>query len=361
MTLAGLDVLAAENAAHWRAMPVSRLLDGGMQYADVVSLEGATSEGKAWDVTLERTGLRRLDRAGAASSAGHRVTAAGEYRAAAAAFAFAQMAINTDTARKLELYEGFVGAVREAGRLAPRAVNRIELPFQNGALVGWQVQPVGDTSRGTVIVFGGQSGWGATYLRYADALGDRGLTTILAEGPGQGETRMRHHVYLDVDVTAAYGEFVAYARTLDSGPVGLWGNSMGGLYAALTAAANSEVDAVCINGGLAERHLMEFRAFREQAGAMLGSEDASAIEENFRRLRFDAGRHRIECPVLVVHGGADPLVRLEDQQPFLEAARSEATLKVWDDGNHTIYNHSDERNNVVTDWFADQFSAGTAR
>ena len=62
---------------------------------------------------------------------------------------------------------------------------------------------------------------------------------------------------------------------------------------------------------------------------MLGSADLDAVA-NFVRMRFDARRDRIGCPLLVIHGGADPLIKLADQQPFLDAAPTAlGTLKVW--------------------------------
>ncbi|MGY2487996.1 serine aminopeptidase domain-containing protein [Cupriavidus sp. CP313] len=63
-----------------------------------------------------------------------------------------------------------------------------------------------------------------------------------------------------------------------------------------------------------------------------------------------------KSPVIVLHGGADPLVKLEDQQPFLDAALTDdVTLRIWPDGEHTIYNHAAERTALVADWFADRF------
>ncbi|MFF2114611.1 hypothetical protein [Rhodococcus koreensis] len=52
--------LSAENAAHRRAMPTTRLLDGGMLHADVILLEQAIVAGDRWDVAAERLGEHRL-------------------------------------------------------------------------------------------------------------------------------------------------------------------------------------------------------------------------------------------------------------------------------------------------------------
>ncbi|MGH3585618.1 MAG: alpha/beta hydrolase family protein, partial [Pseudonocardia sp.] len=160
---------------------------------------------------------------------------------------------------------------------------------------------------------------------------------------------------LDVDVRAAYSALVTYVRDRgELGPrVGLWGNSFGGLFAATTAASDPRVAAVCVNGAPARPRLLDFRTFAEQAGAMLGTTDPAAIQRNFDRLAH-TDTDRIGCPLLVLHGGADPLITPADQQPFLDAAtHPSTTLRTWKDGEHTMYNHADERTAYVADWFAD--------
>ncbi|MGV9711878.1 alpha/beta hydrolase family protein [Gordonia sp. NPDC003424] len=346
--------MSAASTAHWRAMSTTRLLDCGMVYADVMTLEREAAAGRAWDDVCEALGQAHLDAAEGAVGQGRTITAARRFRAAAAGFLFAQMAFNFDDARKIALYGRFSHCVGRLATVCPNPMERIELPFGAGRLVGWYTAPKDQPILGTVVVFGGQSGWGATYLRNADALAQRGIGTVLAEGPGQGETRMRFGIHLDVDVAAAYGEFVGYAAERTQRPVGVWGNSVGGLFAALTAACDDRVAACCVNGGFAAARLLPFRTFAEQAGAMLGTADPDAIEANFARLRFDPADQHIDAPLLVLHGGADPLVALPDQQPFLDGA-GDATLKVWPDGDHTIYNHGDERNDYVADWFLDVF------
>ena len=330
-----------------RAMPPTRLVDGGMDYADVLGLQARTAAGQAWDEAAEELADARLARDPA-----NTVTALEELRYAAADLLFAQMAYNFDVPRKIALYDRFTAVVARAAELASPPWERLALPFGGGTLSGWLVRPAGPVA-GTVVVFGGQSGWGATYLPIADALARRGLAALLAEGPGQGETRMHGGILLDVDVRAAYSTFVSHASTLGS-RVGLWGNSMGGLYAATTAASDPRVTAVCVNGAPATPRLLGFRTFDEQACAMLGTDDHQAVQENFDRLALQP-EDRIPGALLVLHGDDDPIVRLAEQKPFLAAADGIAALKRWPDGEHTIYNHAAERTAYVADWFADRF------
>ena len=345
-------------AAQWRSMTPARMFDYGVPPDDITRMQAMTAEGTAWDAAAESLAEAQEHRARQALSDGHPATAVEAYRAAAANLIFAQMAFNDDTPRKRQLYERLSSVLSTVSGILGDRFEKLELGFGSQYLVGWLVRPPEGDALGTVVAFGGQSGWGAAYWRHADALAARGLATILAEGPGQGETRLRHRVFLDVDVAAAYGRYVDFVhenRSLGS-VAGIFGNSLGGLYAALTAVADRRVRACCVNGAPARPALLGHRGFDEQAAAMLGTHDNNRIAANFRRLTFDPSRAHIGCPLLVLHGGHDVLFGLDAQRPFLEGAGADKTLRVWPDGDHTIYNHCQERTSFVADWFADKLA-----
>ncbi|WP_238558509.1 alpha/beta hydrolase family protein [Paraburkholderia phenoliruptrix] len=329
-----------------------------MDYADATELYARTTAGEEWDEVSEALANVRLAQALSAVAAGNTLTAREAQAMAIGDLLFAQMAFSFDCDRKKVLYQRLVEATTTLSHWSDGEIQRVEIPFESSKMIGWLVRPQAIPTRGTVLVFGGQSGWGIAYLSLARALARRGLATLLAEGPGQGETRLTQRVFLDVDVPSAYSRFVTFILSDSSlGEVGIWGNSMGGLWAASTAAVDDRIRACCINGAAAKATVMPFRTFIEQAAAMLGSSDDSAIAENFKRMSFDPALQKISCPLLVLHGGADPLVNLEDQRPFIEAGPAcDSTLKVWPDGLHTIYNHSAERSAFVADWFVSRLA-----
>jgi hypothetical protein len=237
------EELSPEVLALYQAMPMTRLLDCGMDYAD-------TRRGIAWDEAAERLAQEQLARAEAALRKGHHITAREAFKFAAANFVFAQMAFDSDVPRKRALYKQLTSAVARAGTLYQPPIERVEIPFVSGRLVGWLVLPERGRAAATVIILGGMSSWGAAYLLFADALVRRGMAALLAEGPGQGETRLKYGLYLDGDVASTLSRFVDYigadARLGEA--IGIWGNSFGGLFAARTAAHDSRVRACCING-----------------------------------------------------------------------------------------------------------------
>jgi len=351
-----LETLDPAVAAQHRAMPYTRLVDCGMNSADARALLNDTAAGRPWSAAAVELAERRTQNADRAEAAGHGVTALQCARWAAAAELFAQMAENDDTPLKRALYRRYVEATARVARLTGPAMQRIEVPYREGRLVGWVRLPPNGIAQATVVVWGGLSGWGAAYLNTADALTARGLACVLAEGPGQGEPRIHDCLHLDEYVAEGFARFL---DAIDGHPklgerIGVQGNSFGGLFAAHLAAGDSRVGACVVNGAPAAPQLPPFRTARAQFAAAIGTDESDRLTDVLDALRFDPERHRINCPVLVLHGGADPL--LPDpalQEPFARAAGSLGQLRIWPDGEHTIYNHGAERDAYVADWFYD--------
>lgn len=350
--------VSAETLALQRAMPVTRLLDCGMDYADAASLFQRTTAGERWDEVAEDLAVRQFARAADARDAGFFVTAREAQASGIACLVFAQMAFNFDVARKRSLYGRIQTAGQALAEISDLALERVLLPHAGSNLVGWLVQPPERETGACIVLFGGQSGWGLAYLPIARALATRGIATLLAEGPGQGETRLDHRLYVDIDVPAAYQAFVAYLdQHRHFASIGIWGNSFGGLWAAKTAALEPKVKACCINGCIAFPSILPFRMAAEQSRAMLGKDDDRAVQSNFDRMRWRPKEDRIHCPLLVLHGGNDRMIQLSDQQPFLDSAETnDVTLRTWPDGEHTIYNHAAERTALVADWFVERLT-----
>ena len=341
-----------------RAMPVTRLLDCGMDHADAMALHTRTSAGEPWDVAAEALADAQLARAAQAAEAGHRVTAADAQAMAIANLLFAQMAFNHDVPRKRALYARLVDASHGLARWSDKRIERVEVPFGDAhpdRLAG----PAADRSR-------------TRHRRPVRRPERLGLRVLADRARTRGARRPRCSLKARARRSSNSGSSSTSTCAPRTGvssmrsptacpPIGIWGNSIGGLWAAATAASDQRIAACCVNGALAAPTLLPFRTFVEQAAAMLGNDDPDAVTANFARMRFSSERDRIACPLLVLHGGDDPLIRLDDQQPFLDAATSgDATLRVWPDGEHTIYNHASERTAFVCDWFVERFARAAA-
>lgn len=346
---------AKQRAALLRSMSLTRMLDYGMDHWDATQLAGAPVS-QAWDDAAAQLADAQLERARAAATRGDVETAVNCYRRAAAALVFAQMAYNHDTTEKRALYERLSRTYQDAADLdADLRVERLAVPFGTSHCNAWLVRPTTERPVPAVIIVGGQSGWGPAYHRQADALARRGLSTVLLEAPGQGETRIINGLYLDKNADDAFSATIdlVQERTGFDGPFGVWGNSFGGLMAARAAVHDSRFDACCVNGAPARPEPAPFRTASEQSQALLGVDNDEDVATIFRTLWLDPDVARMSAALLVLHGANDPLITLDQQKAFLPLS-SQSSLRTWDDGEHTIYNHSAERTELVGDWFRTQ-------
>lgn len=339
-------------AAQLRSMPMTRMLDYGMDYWDAVHLT-SSSAAEPWEDVASRLAVAQRTRARAAAERGDRETAVDCYRRACATFVFAQMAHNEDTERKRSLYEAMSHAYQEAADLDELLeVERLGVPFRDSTCNAWLVRARGEVVGPTIVIVGGQSGWGPAFHHQAAALVRRGLSAVLLEAPGQGESRMMHGIHLDRAVHEAFSATAdaVNQHTGSSTRFGVWGNSFGGLLAAHAAIHDDRFAACLINGAPSRPTPSPFRTASEQSRALLGARDEGQVASGLRSLWIDPEADRISGSLLVLHGGRDPLITIEQQKPFLGLAES-SEIHTWDDGEHTIYNRAAERNEFAGDWF----------
>jgi alpha-beta hydrolase superfamily lysophospholipase len=349
------ESFAAEQESLRRAMPIQRLLSGGMCYADATAMHAAGHAGVGWTDCGEWLGERDLRLACGAPSA-H--TARSWFRFASACFRFAQSAIPRDTDRKRNIYRKMVNSFGAACALDVPITEKHEISWRSGKLCGWLMRPANIASPPVVILMGGFDGWREEYHAGAVQLVERGVAAFLIDGPGQGETRLFHHSYLDADFPDAFATAAVHLRehcALDP-RVGIWGNSLGGFLAAKTVATHPHVfNALCVNGGT--MHPLElpkrYPRFFEKVEALMGSTDRARAMECLQGLDVSRDVTAIRCPLLQLHSVPDQVFLLENARPIHDhAASPDKTFLLWEDGDHCIYNHFEEKNMVVADWFA---------
>lgn len=356
-----LESLSGERKEWHAALPYTRLTDYGMEPADARELLWRTARDEEWVTVAVEIGSRQLGRARVADENGAIATQVAAVLAGAAAINVAQIVISQDDSRKRELYRAFQQAVARYTELRG-GMERVSLAYGNADLSGWVMFPR-DAPVGAVVVWGGLSGWGATYLAVGEALTARGLVCLLAEGPGQGSTRLESHVFASEETLGGYGRFIDFLETdprTSQLPIGIYGNSLGGMIAARVGAADDRVRACAVNCSPAAVGLPEAAGARDQLLAFLGLENrAEQAGERIQGLHFVPERHKLRSPLLVLHGGADRLVTHEDAAAYLEAIVGDqaVALLTWPDGEHTLYNHSTERDGVVADWFRENLVA----
>lgn len=341
-----------------RALPIQRLCGNGMDFADAVQLHQMADLLVPWPEAACFIGDANERRATQAEENGDLSTAIARYQYAAAAYRFAQSPLMFDTAEKISIYRKSLSAFSQAARLAPEQYEKISIDHKHSALTGWLIRERSvelPRSRSVVIVFGGADGWREEYHQGALEILGRGLSVLLLDLPGQGETRLLNRLFLCANVEHAIDVAVTWLRK-NAGfeNVGLWGNSLGGSFAARAAAKLPGIDAVCVNGGAVNpaEIVDKFPRFIDRIKAMVGTDDRATALTVLESSGLASIENNIHCPLLVLHGGADPLLSENNVTSIASDAPSrDKTLIIWDDGDHCIYNHTEEKHEIVSDWF----------
>lgn len=340
------------------------MIDYGASPAEAEAYASLVEAGWDWQSAGLRLAGRREARARWAASAGTDRLASAELRTAAALTSIAQLGTYDDTPAKRETYARAVGLHAAAAELAPVPWWSLPVPGARDQVACTVVTPAGAGPFPIVLIWGGSSGWGLVYHRIADALTGAGVAAALVELPGQGTPRLEHGAVMSprfVGTVAAIGHAVDAHPRLDGGRIGLLGNSVGGLLAALAAAELHRVRALCVNGGLRYPHHIPERFPRQlgQWGVMVGETEPDRVRAAWSALAFAPDRHRWACPTLVLHGDRDRLVTLADAQAFAEGTTDpDAELIRFAEGEHCLYSAADERDALLADWFARRLAAG---
>jgi hypothetical protein len=287
--------------AHKRAMPIARLVANGMDFADAFELHGLVDAGLDWPDAAERLAGRNLARARRASAQGHLRSAHSWFLLASACFRFGQVSLPDTDPRKRALYRRMLNAFGDGGQLIEPPFERVELPWRDGQLSGWLIRAANASPHPLVISLCGIGGSREEYEVGTRYLIERGISALLVDAPGQGETRLFGGLYLDENVIGAVRAFVDFAvgHPCCNGRVGIWGNSAGGWLAALTAAADARVAACCVTGGTDRptEILDRYPRFIREMQQMTGHGDPAEARAVLDGLAIDAaGLRGLRCP-----------------------------------------------------------------
>ena len=238
-------------------------------------------------------------------------------------------------------------------------VRRVEFPYQGKRLVGFLRLPSQVVRPPLLIMVPGLDSAKEELEAYETPFLERGIATLMIDGPGQGEAEYDFPIRGDYEV--AVSAMVDYAMTLteiDTSRIGLWGVSLGGYYAPRAAAFEKRIKA-CI--GLAgpydlgdnwdkipeltrntfrvRSHLKTMEEARKYAGTLTLKNGVA---------------QQITCPLFLVTGRQDRLVPWTDTQRMADEASGPVELMIVEDGNHIANNRPYRYRYRTADWMAEQ-------
>ncbi len=348
-----------EAQAALRQFSMERLMGYGVHHADAVELRGRVTAGETWQVVATDLAAICLAPPEAPVAPSSRATLANRLYRASALLRMSQMMMLSDDDQRREIFSHAADIYRQAAALTGDR-EQIIVDTENGPLAGWLYPSQTGSAVGCAVVIGGVEGWAMDFGAQGLELARRGVDALVLDGPGQGESRMVHHHYLTQSWIRSYqGVFDHLATRTGGAPLAFVGNSMGGGLALRLASQDARIVACCDNGGpRAPGRAPPNTSFFRKMMAHCGDVTEEAAAGIWRTVNPTAPDAAVRCPLLVVHGGWDPLVSTEDAQGVFDWAESaDKQMVIFSDGDHCVYNHADDKHNLISDWISDRLGA----
>jgi 2,6-dihydroxypseudooxynicotine hydrolase len=345
----------------WAAAEI-RVVGDGVFYPDLLRMRESISRWPDWLPAWSELGREYEELAAQALEDGHLVTAGEHYWQAALCWHFAQFLWfhrpeekEPAQHRKVELY-------RKAAPLLQPPAERVQVEFDGIAMPGFLRLPAGVRNAPCAILIGGLDSTKEESYHFENACLRRGLATFAFDGPGQGECYFQRPLVPDFErYTSAVVDYLQTRPELDGDRIGVLGRSLGGYYAARSAAVEPRLRACAIFGALTSLAHFDSMPPQTQLGFryVTGLEDPGAARERAREYveLGDLGA-RITQPLFVLHGALDVLIPDSQARDLAAAARSE-DKRLWidPDGIHCSHNRYHLVRRPMADWLASRLKA----
>ena len=216
-------------------------------------------------------------------------------------------------------------------------VEQVEVPFEHNSLPGLLYKAHSAGPRPCLIFFSGLD-VSKEYLflfGIGPELSARGISVLFIDHPGVGEAlRLRGlHAFPETErATAPCVDYLQTRRDIDSDRIGVIGVSLGGYYAARSAAFEKRLAACICWGGQWDYGAVTLARARRQGTALsvsswaehaqwvFGVDSMDKVLDITARMQLEGVADLIECPLLIIHGEGDRQIPVAHAHKLLEAA-----------------------------------------
>jgi 2,6-dihydroxypseudooxynicotine hydrolase len=235
---------------------------------------------------------------------------------------------------------------------------RVGIPYEGNTLYGILRRPRGVPRAPVVIVCVGLDSTKEELHVYEDIFLERGMATLVFDGPGQGEAE--YDIPIRGDYEAPVKAVIDYVETrsdLDAKRVGILGVSLGGYYSARAAAFDRRIKACLSYSGpyswveiFDGRNELSREAFRVRSH----SKTMDEAREKAKTLTLEGVAKNITCPIYIVGGELDRLTPPANAQRIADEVSGPKVLNIVKGGNHVVNNRRYMYQTQSADWMAQQ-------
>jgi pimeloyl-ACP methyl ester carboxylesterase len=375
-----MGLLLNLSAAPWGGAEIDEINRVGRALKDKVG------DDKAWFDEWAKMGDKIEARGREEEKKGHKLTAAACLMRASHYYQTGERFLQRDP-RAPAIYKKAVKSFADAAAMIQRPrIEPVEIPYGDKSLPALFVHAAPETAGnrlGPALVF--FDGFDVTkeiqYFKGVPDLVARGISCLLVDGPGNGESVRFRGLPLIAETekygTAAY-EYLAARKEVDPKRIGVMAISLGGYYAPRAASLEPRYAACVAWGAQWDYYDVWKRRFDlldsgkvpslsvppEHLMWIFGVDTREAAMKKLEGFRLDGIVQKMRCPFLLLHGAGDEQIPLSlAEQCFAAVGSKQKTLKVFtrEEGG---FHHCQVDNvtigvHFMWDWLADVLRPGT--
>jgi dipeptidyl aminopeptidase/acylaminoacyl peptidase len=337
----------------------SRMIANGVDYNDFRRVTSSLEHWDDWLDAWKATADGHREDAERAREAGHDLTAGEAYVRAAVCHHFAKFVWVLDIERNRAATEQAIAALAAGHALLDPTAERVEAPLDGAQIAANLRRPRGVERPPLIVLIPGLDSTKEEFFHWESVFLERGMATVSLDGPGQGESGFALDIRPDYEVAvAALLDALGGRDDVELDRVGAAGVSMGGYYAPRAAAFEPRLRAVAgVAGPYNFGELWDDVPMltREAFVHYSRSADDEAGRRGALQLDLAGVAGQIEQPALLVTGKLDRLIPWESTRRIADEAPN-ATLVVYEEGNHVCNNVAYRYRPLLADWLGEQLS-----
>ena len=345
-------------AQHWRP----RFVANGIDVNDFDETVAKTTEWKDWAPSWKAVGEMHEALGREAAERERWVSAAQAFQRASWCWHLGKFLWFDDPALHGELRDRSVAIYRKALPHLDPPAERLEIPFEDGAIPGNLRRPVHSPNPPLVLLVPGLDSSKEELFAIEDDFLRRGLATLTIDGPGQSENSVHFAIRPNWEtvITPLLDHIADADLGVDQDRIGLMGISMGAIYGPRAAAFEKRIKAlVGLAGPYNLGECWDALNPLTRGGYVFYTKSADEAEAKRKAytLNLEGVLERVTQPLLVIHGGRDRLFPPSHAERIAREAGN-ATLVIYPDGNHVCNNIAYKYRPLMADWLKEQLTAG---
>lgn len=344
---------------------ISRAAIGtNIDYSEMTRIVAGIKSFYTWYDAWAKSADKYLLIAQTAEQRGFLVTAGENYLRTALLFHYAQLFTRPEDPRRMEGQNNRVAYYRKACPYLSPPVEEAWIDFGNVRMPGYLRLPDHAQKPNVVIMIPGANSVKEELHNWGWEFNQRGLATLIFDGPGQGELSLfngglplRLETYHEA--VSAVIDYLQRRADVDTSRIIAWGQSTGGQLAIRSAAKDDRIfAAVSLGGGYDFR--MEITPTTpadvwEEARDLYGFEDFTRAKMYIiQEGSLEGIAEKVKCPLLLIHGAKDNIVAMEEIDRIKRESKEQTDVLIYDQGNHSVCNYNLEMRADMADWVLNQ-------